>query len=70
MGHPDAVNMTIRNIEANYLVVGVLEMLKETVVVLECLMPDMMKGLVDLYNHSNIHKKVRHIGREFPLVEL
>ena len=58
MGHPKAVNMTISNIEANYLVVGVLEMLEETIVVLECLMPDMMNGLGELYAHSNIHKKV------------
>ena len=36
---------TIANIEASYAVVGVLEMLAETIAVLECLMPDMMAGL-------------------------
>ena len=60
MGHPEAVALTIANIEANYLMVGVLEMLEETVVVLECLMPDMMTGLVGAYHHSNVHKKGTH----------
>jgi len=60
MGHPEAVNTTIRNIEANYLVVGVLEMLEETVTVLECLMPDMMSGLVETFQHTNVHKKSSH----------
>ena len=60
MGHPEAVNTTIRNIEANYLVVGVLEMLEETVTVLECLMQDMMGGLVETFQHTNVHKKSSH----------
>ena len=60
MGHPEAVNTTIRNIETNYLVVGVLEMLEETVTVLECLMPDMMNGLVETFHHTNVHKKSSH----------
>ena len=45
LGHPGAVAATIANIEASYAVVGVLEMLAETIAVLECLMPDMMAGL-------------------------
>ena len=45
LGHPAAVAATIANIEASYAVVGVLEMLAETIAVLECLMPDMMAGL-------------------------
>ena len=60
MGHPEAVNTTIRNIEANYLMVGVLEMLEETVVVMECLMADMMNGLVETFHHTNVHKKSSH----------
>jgi len=60
MGHSEAVNTTIRNIEANYLMVGVLEMLEETVVVMECLMPDMMNGLVETFHHTNVHKKSSH----------
>ena len=60
LGHPEAANTTIRNIEANYLVVGVLEMLEETVTVLECLMPDMMSGLKETFQHTNVHKKSSH----------
>ena len=60
MGHPEAVQATINNIETNYLVVGVLEMLEETVTVLECLMPDVMAGLVEAYRTSSVHKKSQH----------
>ena len=60
MGHPEAVEATIRNIDNNYLVVGVLEMLEETVTVLECLMPDVMQGLVEAFRTSEVHKKSQH----------
>ena len=60
MGHPLAVQTTINNIDTNYLVVGVLDMLEETVVVLECLMPDVMTGLVEAYRTSQVNKKSKH----------
>ena len=60
MGHPQAVQATIQNIEQNYLVVGVLDMLEETVTVLECLMPDMMAGLVEAFRTSEVKKKSKH----------
>ena len=60
LGHPLAVSTTLENIERNYVVVGVLEMLEETVTVLECLMPEMMTGLVDAHKSSNVHKKGSH----------
>ena len=60
LGHPSAVQATINNIEQNYLVVGVLDMLEETVTVLECLMPDMMSGLVEAYRTSKVKKKSKH----------
>ena len=60
MGHPLAVQTTINNIDTNYLVVGVLDMLEETVAVLECLMPDVMTGLVEAYRTSKVNKKSKH----------
>ena len=60
MGHPQAVQATINNIDTNYLVVGVLDMLEETVTVLECLMPDVMSGLVEAYRTSQVKKKSKH----------
>ena len=60
MGHPEAVQATIDNIETNYLVVGVLEMLEQTVTVLECLMPDVMEGLVEAFRTSSVRKKSQH----------
>ena len=47
---------TIANIEHSFLVVGVLEQLEKTVTVLECLMPSTMKGLVEAYRNSNVHR--------------
>ena len=44
LGHPEAVSLTMANIEANYVMVGVLEMLEQTITVMECLMPDIMSG--------------------------
>ena len=52
LGHPAAVAATIANIEASYAVVGVLEMLAETIAVLECVMPDMMAGLGEVRGDS------------------
>ena len=60
MGHPEAVTKTMANIEAHYVVVGVLEMLPETITVLECLMPDIMGGLGEVFRHSKVHKKGSH----------
>ena len=60
MGHPEAVVRTIANIEAHYVVVGVLEMLEETITVMECLMPDIMSGLGEVFRHSKVHKKGTH----------
>ena len=60
MGHPEAVSRTIANIEAHYVVVGVLEMLEETITVMECLMPDIMSGLGEVFRHSKVHKKGTH----------
>ena len=60
MGHPEAVDGTIANIEAHYVVVGVLEMLEETITVMECLMPDIMAGLGEVFRHSKVHKKGTH----------
>ena len=60
MGHPEAVGTTIANIEAHYVVVGVLEMLEETITVMECLMPDIMSGLGEVFRHSKVHKKGTH----------
>ena len=51
LGHPEAVSLAMANIEANYVMVGVLEMLEETITVMECLMPDIMSGT---YNTSII----------------
>ena len=56
MGHPDAVGLTIANIKKNFVMVGVLEELEKSVEVMECLMPTQMKGLVDIYKKSKIHK--------------
>ena len=56
LGHSAAVNMTITNIEKSFLVVGVLEQLEKTVTVMECLMPSIMKGLVESFRNSNVHK--------------
>ena len=56
LGHPAAVNLTIANIERSFVVVGVLEQLDKTVEVMECLMPIVMKGLVESYKSSNVHK--------------
>ena len=56
LGHPQAVARTIANIEHSFLVVGVLEQLEKTVTVLECLMPSTMKGLVEAYRNSNVHR--------------
>ena len=55
-GHPAAVNLTIANIERSFVVVGVLEQLDKTVEVMECLIPNVMKGLVESYRNSNVHK--------------
>ena len=60
LGHPQAVQATIKNIEENYLVVGVLDMLEETLTVLECLMPDMMTGLLETFRSSEVKKKSKH----------
>ena len=60
MGHQEAVSRTIANIEAHYIVVGVLEMLEETITVMECLMPDIMAGLGEVFRHSKVHKKGTH----------
>ena len=35
-------------------------MLEETVTVLECLMPDVMQGLVEAFRTSEVHKKSQH----------
>ena len=64
MGHPEAVSRTISNIEANYVVVGVLEMLEETITVMECLMPDIMSGLSEVFRHSKVHKKGTHAAMQ------
>jgi hypothetical protein len=56
LGHPEAVKMTIANIERSFVVVGVLEQLDKTVEVMECLMPSVMNGLVESYRNSNVHK--------------
>ena len=60
MGHPEAVSRTLANIEAHYVVVGVLELLPETITVMECLMPDIMTGLGEVFRHSQVHKKGTH----------
>ena len=53
--------MTIANIERRFVVVGVLEQLDKTVEVMECLMPSAMKGLVESYKNSNVHKYILRI---------
>ena len=58
LGHPAAVDLTIANIEQSFVVVGVLEELEKTVEVMECLMPTVMKGLVETYRSSNVHKYI------------
>ena len=40
--------------------VGTLEEMDKTVTVMECVMPEYMRGLVELNNQTDIHKHSKH----------
>ena len=40
--------------------VGTLESLEKSYIVMECLMPEQMNGLVELHNKFDIHKNSEH----------
>ena len=67
LGHPEAPEKTIENIEKNFLVVGTLEEMDKTYAVMECLVPEYLSGLVDLKNSLMVkfrskHKKVTSLN--------
>ena len=45
---------------------GTLEEMDKTIMVMECIMPDYMKGLVGMKNQTDIHKHSKH-GKVAPL---
>ena len=55
LGNPTALEQAKKNIEDNFLMVGTLESLEKSFVVMECLMPEQMKGLVELHKNSDLH---------------
>ena len=48
------------NIEKSFLVVGTLEEMDKTIMVMECIMPEYMKGLVEMNQQTDIHKHSKH----------
>ena len=56
----------MRNIEQHYLVVGLLERMRETMAVLECALPHYFKGLLALYDletrkAKSVKNRTRHL---------
>ena len=60
LGHEKAVEKAKENIEKSFLVVGTLEEMDKTIMVMECVMPEYMKGLVEMNKQTNIHKHSKH----------
>jgi len=60
LGHPDSVQLAIANIERDFLVVGVLEEMEKTIVVMECLMPEFLTGLGQLWADNQVHANTAH----------
>ena len=48
------------NIEKSFLVVGTLEEMDKTMTVMECIMPEYMKGLDGMNQQTDIHKHSKH----------
>ena len=60
LGHAKAVEKAKENIEKSFMVVGTLEEMDKTIMVMECVMPDYMKGLIEMNQQTNIHKHSKH----------
>ena len=67
LGNPDALEQAKRNIEESFLIVGTLESLDKSFAVMECLMPQQMKGLVELHKNLDLHVQP-HSEREYKKV--
>ena len=60
LGSRKALEQAKRNIEANFVMVGILEDLSMTHAVLECLLPDQFQGLSQQHEQHHLHVHSHH----------
>ena len=59
-GNPTALELAKKNIEDIFLMVGSIDSLDKSHVVMECLMPDQMQGLVEMHKKGDLHVHSEH----------
>ena len=60
LGSEESLARAEENIEAHYITVGVLELLEESLAVLECLLPDYFTSLTELHQNTDLHMRNKH----------
>eukprot|EP00092_Neocalanus_flemingeri_P061716 GFUD01074283.1.p1 GENE.GFUD01074283.1~~GFUD01074283.1.p1 ORF type:complete len:192 (+),score=62.62 GFUD01074283.1:1-576(+) len=66
LGHENAVEKAKENIEKSFLVVGTLEEIDKSIMVMQSIMPEYMTGLVTLNQQPHPHKHSMH-GKVIPI---
>ena len=66
LGSEAGLAQAMQNIESHFLMVGTLEELDKSYLVMECTMPGYMQGLQDMDRHTDLHKRDKH-GHTIPL---
>ena len=64
IGSREALEKAKENIKKNFMMVGVLEELDKTHLVLECLKPNLFNGLSDQHKRQNLHVHSQHKAPE------
>ena len=64
LADPTALATAITVLERDFVVVGVLEEMEKTMVVLECLLPDYMRGLNNLWKENQVTKLSSRLLRD------
>ena len=65
LADPTALATALTVLERDFVVVGVLEEMEKTMVVLECLLPDYMKGLNSLWKENQVTRQYSRLIRDF-----
>ena len=68
LGNREALRIAKENIQKHFIVVGTLEDLDKTHVVMECLMPERLSQLRREHRRQNLHVQVQHPPAGVPQV--